>query len=135
MTEHGQHEPPTQPGGTRTGDVLAQIVRDLGETVRHEVEQLRSEATERAAGGAKGAGLLAAAGAAGAVSAVAVGSLPIMALRRVLPGWAIAIGVAGGAGVLTVVLARRGVKELGAAAPGDGSRIKHAAREAVRGIV
>lgn len=135
MSEHGQHEPPTQPGGTRTGDFLAQVIRDLGETVRDEVQQLRTEAGERAAGGAKGAGLLAAAGAAGAVGAVALGSLPIIALRRVLPGWVIAVGVAGGAGALSAVLARRGIQELGAAAPGDGGAIRNAARQAVRAVV
>jgi len=72
-------------------------VRHLGETVSREVEQLRIEANQRAAGGVKGARLLAGAGAAGAVSAIAVGSLPILALRRVMPGWVIAVGVDSGA--------------------------------------
>ncbi|CAA9524247.1 MAG: hypothetical protein AVDCRST_MAG67-3486 [uncultured Solirubrobacteraceae bacterium] len=132
MSAEGQSEPTTQSGGTKTGDFLAGMVRDLGETVRHEVETLRAEATERAAGGAKGARLLAAAGAAGAVSAIAVGTLPIMALRRVMPGWAIAVGIAGGAGALTVLLARRGLAELDAAAPGEGTPLTDAARDAVR---
>ncbi|HWC27530.1 MAG TPA: phage holin family protein [Solirubrobacteraceae bacterium] len=125
-------DPTTQSGGTGTGDFLAQVVRDLGENVRREVEQLRTEARERAAGGAKGAGLLAAAGAAGTVALAALASLPIMALRRLLPGWAIAVLFAGGAGTATVVLARRGLAELGDAAPIDTERVKDAAREAVR---
>ena len=140
MNEDGERDPATQTGGTATGgtatgDFLAQMVRDLGDTVRREVEQLRTEASERAAGGAKAARLLAGAGAAGAVGAIAVGSLPIMALRRVMPGWAIAVGVAVGTGALSAVLTRRGLAELGAAAPINASRIKDAARDAVRAVV
>jgi hypothetical protein len=110
-------------------------VRDLGDTVAREVAQLRAEANQRAAGGAKGARLLAGAGAAGAVSAIAVGSLPILALRRVMPGWAIAVGIGGGAGALAVVLARRGLAEIDAAAPGDGTPMQDAARDAVRSVI
>lgn len=135
MSEDIQGDPTTQAGDTKTGDLIAGVVRDFGETVRREVEQLRSEASARAAGGARGARLLAAGGAAGAVTAVAIGTLPIMALRRVLPGWAIAVGVAGGAGALAVVLTRRGLAELAAAAPGDGTGIRDAARDAVRAVV
>ena len=134
MSAEGQPDT-TQADGTAAGDFLAQMVRDLGEKVSHEVEQLRTEASERAAGGVKGARLLAGAGAAGAVATIALGTLPIMALRRVMPGWAIAVGVAGGAGALTVVLARRGLAELGAAAPVDSARMKEAARDAVRSVV
>lgn len=140
MSEDGEHDPVTQSGGTATdgtatGDFLAQMVRDLGDTVRREVEQLRTEASERAAGGAKAARLLAGAGAAGAVGAIAVGSLPILALRRVMPGWAIAVGVAAGTGALSFALTRRGLAELGAAAPVNASRIRDAARDAVRSVV
>ena len=134
MTDDAQGERGTQSGDSTGGDAFAQMIRGLGDSVRREVEQLRTQAAERAAGGAKGAGLLAGAGAAGAIALAAMASLPLMALRRVLPGWAIAVGVAGGAGALTVVLARRGLAELGAAAPIDGDRIKDAAREAVRSI-
>jgi len=126
----------TQAEGTVVGDFLAQKVRDLGDKLSHEVEQLRAEASERASGGARGVGLLAGAGAAGAVGVIALGTLPIMALRRVMPGWAIAVGVAGVAGALTAVLARRGLDELGAAgAPVDAERVKAAARDAVRSVV
>jgi hypothetical protein len=110
------------------------MIRDAGDTVRREIEQLRSDLADRAAGGAKGAGLLAAAGATGTVAVTAVLSLPLMALRRVMPGWAIAVGLAGGAGALTFVLARRGLGELGAAAPVNADRIKDAARDAIRSI-
>ncbi len=135
MSEDAQRDAATRSEGTATGDFLAQMVRDLGETVSREVEQLRSEASQRAAGGVKGARLLAGAGAAGAVCTIAIGSLPIMALRRVMPAWAIAVGVAGGAGVLTAVLSRRGLAEIGAAAPVDGARIVDGAREAVRAVI
>jgi hypothetical protein len=136
MSEDGQRDAATGSGGTAVGEFLAQKVRDLGETVSREVEQLRIEANQRAAGGVKGARLLAGAGAAGAVSAIAVGSLPILALRRVMPGWVIAVGVAGGAGALAAVLARRGLAEIEAAAPGDsGARLGDKAREAMRSVV
>ncbi len=132
MSEEAQREPMTQSGGTATGEFFAQMVRDVGETVRREVEHLRADVGERAAGGAKGARLLAGAGAAGTVGVAAVGSLPLMALRRVMPAWMIALGVAGGAAGVAVVLTRRGLAELGSAAPLDAARIKEAARQAVR---
>jgi hypothetical protein len=135
MSDDGTHDAAAQPEGTAAGEFVAQMVRDLGDKVSHEIEQLRTEASERAAGGAKGARLLAGAGAAGAVSVIAIGSLPIMALRRVMPGWAIAVGVAGGAGALSAVLARRGLAELDAAAPGEGTPMQDAARDAVRAVV
>lgn len=133
MSDQAQRDPTTS-GDQATGDFLAQMVHGIGDTVRREVEQLRTEFAERAAGGAKGAGLLIAAGATGTVSLAATASLPLIALRRVLPGWAISLGVACGTGALTAVLARRGLAELGAAAPVDTDRIKDAAREAVRSI-
>jgi len=127
---------PTQTDGTATGDFLAQKVRDLGDRVSDEVEQLSTEARERAAEGIEGVKLLAGAGAAGLVGAIALATLPIIALRRVLPGWAIAVGVAGIAGGATAVLARRGLDELGAAgAPVDAARVTNAAREALRSMV
>ena len=135
MSTEGTPDPATQPEGTAAGEFMAQKVRELGDKVSREIEQLRTEANERAAGGAKGARLLAAAGASGAVSAIAVGSLPIIALRRVMPGWAIAVGVGGGAGALSAILARRGLAELDAAAPGEGTPLQDAARDAVRSVI
>ena len=135
MSDDGTRDAATPPEGTAAGEFLAQKVRDLGDRVAREVEQLRTEANQRAAGGAKGARLLAGAGAAGAVSVIAIGSLPIMALRRVMPGWAIAVGIGGGAGALSAILARRGLAELDAAAPGEGTPLQDAARDAVRSVV
>lgn len=134
MNDDGTRDAATPPEGTAAGEFLAQKIRDLGDNVAREVQQLRTEAGQRAAGGAKGARLLAGAGAAGAVSVIAIGSLPIMALRTVMPGWAIAVGVAGGAGALSAVLARRGLAELDAAAPGEGTPLQDAARDAVRAV-
>src|SRR3954471_11057435 len=134
MTEQAQPDPNTQAGDSGSGDFFANMIRDAGDTVRREIEQLRSDLADRAAGGAKGAGLLAAAGATGTVAVTAILSLPLMALRRVMPGWAIAVGLAGGAGALTFGLPRRGLGELGAAAPVNADRIKDAARDAIRSI-
>ena len=126
----------TQTQGTAAGDLLAQKVRDLGDRVSDEVEHLGNEARERAAEGLEGVKLLAGAGAAGLVGAVALATLPIMALRRVLPGWAIALGIAGVSGVTAAMLARRGLDELGAAgAPVDAARVQAAARDALRSLV
>jgi Putative Actinobacterial Holin-X, holin superfamily III len=132
MSEQTQRA--TQSGDANLADPLVQMIHGLGGTVRREVEQLRAEATQRATGGAKGAGLLIAAGATGSVAVAAAVSLPLMALRRLLPSWAIAVLVAGGAGASTVLLTRRGLAELGAAAPVDAGRLKDAARDAVRSV-
>jgi putative superfamily III holin-X len=136
MSEQPQQpqEPKTAQSGNAIADPLVQMIHGIGDTVRREVEQLRAEATERATEGAKGAGMLVAAGATGTVALAATASLPIIALRRVLPGWAIAVLIAGGAGAATAVLARRGLSELGAAAPINTDRIKDAARDAVHSI-
>jgi hypothetical protein len=134
MSDQTQRDRGTRSGDSTPGDFVAQMIQGLGDNVRREVEQLRTEFAERAAGGARGAGLLIGAGAAGTVALAATASLPLMALRRLLPGWLIALGFAGGAGALSVVLARRGLAELGQAAPIDTDRIKDAAREAVRSI-
>jgi len=133
MSEQAQ-QARTPQSGNAIADPLVQMIHGIGETVRREVEQLSAEATERATEGAKGAGLLVAAGATGTVALAATASLPLIALRRVLPGWAIAVLVAGGTGAATAVLARRGLAELGAAAPIDAERIKDAARDAVHSI-
>lgn len=116
MSEQAQEQTEAQ-GGTALGAMLAQKIREAGEMVSGEIEQLRAEVNDRAAMGAQGAAMLAGAGAAGAVALVAAASLPLMALRRVMPGWAVAVVVAGGSGALAAVLARRGLDDLSAAAP------------------
>lgn len=132
MTEQAQRDPTRQSGENPIAEPLVQMIQGFGESVREQVEQLRAEASERAAGGAKGAGLLVAAGATGTISLAALATLPLMALRRLLPGWGIAVLVAAGGGAATAVLAQRGLQELAAAAPVDAERIKDAARDPVR---
>jgi hypothetical protein len=134
MSEQAQGARAAQSSDGSIAEPFVQMIHGFGETVRREVEQLRTEAAERAAGGAKGAGLLIAAGATGTVAAVAAASLPLMALRRLMPSWTIALGLAGGGGALTAVLARRGLAELGAAAPVDAERIKDAARDVIQSV-
>lgn len=118
-------------GGTGA-DVFAQMGEELADAMRREVEQVRTELGERLHGAAKGARLLAAAGASGAIAGAAAGTLPLMALRRVVPSWLLAVLVAGGAGALAARFARQGLEELGDAAPIDAERVKDAAKDAVR---
>jgi hypothetical protein len=119
-----------RPGTTAAGDIIAARIRQLGDAVTRGVEQVGEEINERTAGGARGAKLLGAAGVTGAVTLGAAVSLPIILLRRVMPGWAVALLLAGGGGAATYVLARRGLDEIGAAVP-DAGAIKDAAREAM----
>ncbi|MFN2627572.1 MAG: phage holin family protein [Gaiellaceae bacterium] len=92
-------------------------VEQVTASLRHELEQLRADALERAGQVSRGAALLGAAGGLGLVSAGAVGSLPLLGLRRLLPGWAVATLVAAGAGSGAFFLARLGLERLQAAAP------------------
>ena len=115
-----------RPGTTAAGDFIAGRIRELGDAVTRGVEQAADEINRSTAGGARGAKLLGAAGATGAVALGAAASLPIILLRRVMPGWAVALLLAGGGGAATYVLARRGLDELSAAVP-DAERVKDAA--------
>ncbi len=107
---------------------------ELADSLRREVDDLRAELADRARAAAKGTALLASAGASGSLAVAAVSTLPLLALRRVLPGWLIGLLVAAGASALTTQLARRGLDELRAAAPAEVDRVKAAAREAVRSV-
>jgi hypothetical protein len=101
----------------KTKDVVTQDVEAMIDSLQDELEHLRQEGAERAKEAGRGAALVGTAGALGLVSARALASLPLMALRRVLPGWAIALLVAGGAGAGAVVLGRAGATRLAAIAP------------------
>jgi hypothetical protein len=85
--------------------------------LEQEFEQLRRDAAERAQEAGKGAALVGTAGGLALISAVALGSLPILALRRVLPARTIALGVAGGSAAGAAILARMGAARLAAIAP------------------
>jgi putative superfamily III holin-X len=87
------------------------------ESVQQELEQLRNEGAARAQDAARGAALLGGAGALGLVSVGALGSLPLMARRRVLPAWLLAALVAGGSAAGAAVLGRAGLARLAAISP------------------
>jgi hypothetical protein len=68
----------------------------------------------------------------GLVSAGALGSLPLLALRRVVPAWQIALMVAGGAAAGAAALARMGLIRLAAVAPKAlEQEVKNSAKEVV----
>ena len=87
------------------------------DSLEEEFERLRHDAAERAQQAGKGAALIGTAGALGFVAVGALGSLPLLALRRVLPAWQIALLVAGGSAAGAAALARAGVARLAAIAP------------------
>jgi hypothetical protein len=101
-------------------DVAAARKRDVGKmlgSLEDELQRLREEGAERAQQAGKGAALVGTAGALGLVSAGALASLPLLALRRLLPAWAIALLVAGGTGAGAALLGRAGASRLAAIAP------------------
>jgi hypothetical protein len=70
-------------------------------------------------------------GALGLVSVGALGSLPLMALRRVMPAWLLAVLVAGGSATGAAVLGRAGFSRLSAIAP---EALEERAKEAVETV-
>lgn len=92
-------------------------IKELVGALDQEFERLRHDAAERAHEAGRGAILVGTAGALGLVSAGALGSLPLLALRRAMPAWMLALIVAGGTGVGAAVLARKGLARLAAVAP------------------
>jgi hypothetical protein len=109
--------------GTRRGvfaDLVVGLAEDVGRTVGAEIGRAKAEATERARSTAKASAYVGGAAFLGLVSAGALASFPILALRRVVPPWAVAALVAGGAGAGAVALGRRGLEELQEAAPTRG---------------
>src|SRR5215213_4344583 len=122
MTQQSVDEPGR--GERPVGDVFSQFGDELSQSLRREFEQLRTEAGERARAGARGAGLLAAAGVSGGVASAAVLTVPVLGLRRVLGSGATALLIAGGAGALTAYLAKRGLDELGVPTEAATERVK-----------
>jgi nucleoside phosphorylase len=117
------------------GELVQREVEQVTEALRAEIERLQHEAAERARGAASGAAYLGAAGGLGLVGVGAVASLPLFALRKVLPGWVLAVGIAGGAGAGATVLARRGVQRLAEVAPvAVSERIRQAKEEAADAV-
>jgi hypothetical protein len=120
-----------QAGQRPVGDVFSQFGEELTDSLRQEFAQLRAEAADRARAGVGGGGLVSAAGVSGAVGAGAALTLPVLALRRILPPSATAVVVAAGAGGLSAYLAKRGLDELGVPTDAAADRVKEAARDAV----
>jgi hypothetical protein len=102
---------------TKTAEVAKRDVEKMIDSLQEELEHLRQEGAERAREAGRGAALVGTAGALGLVSVGALASLPLLALRRVMPGWAIALLVAGGSGISAAVLGRAGATRLAAIAP------------------
>jgi hypothetical protein len=103
--------------GDEIADAVRRQVDEVTETLRAEVERLQAEAVERARDAGRGAALIGAAAGTGIVAAAALASLPLIALRKVVPPTLLALGIAAGGGAAAFVLARHGVDELKRAAP------------------
>src|SRR4051812_40915947 len=104
-------DPTNEAGGPR--EAFSTVGDELADAIRREVEQVRAELTARLTRAGKGARLLAVAGAFGGISVAAVGSLPLIALRRIMPAWLLAILIGGGSAAIAARLARDGLNELG----------------------
>lgn len=122
-----------RPRSPRNTDAEA-AYREVGqaiESVQQELEQLRHEGAARAQDAARGAALIGRAGALGLVSVGALGSLPLMALRRVMPAWLLAVLVAGGSAAGAAAPGRAGFSRLAAVAP---EALEQRAKEAVENV-
>lgn len=117
---------------TSAADKAKRDVEELLDSLQQEVEHLREEGALRAREAGRGAALVGTAGALGFVSVGALASLPLMALRRVLPAWAIALFVAGGSGVGAALLGRAGAARLAAIAPDS---LQRELKQAVEDVV
>jgi hypothetical protein len=126
-----QSEGDGQRGERPVGDVFSQFGEELTDSLRREFEQLRAEAGDRARAGARGAGLLAAAGVTGALAAGAALTLPVLVMRRFIGAGRTALVIAVGAGGITAYLAKRGLDELGVPTDAAAERVKEAAQSAV----
>jgi hypothetical protein len=80
-----------QRGARSAGDILQDVVQDLGNIVRSEIELAKTEISEKAAKAGKGAGLMGAAGVAGLLAGAAVVTCCIAALAIAIPVWAAAL--------------------------------------------
>jgi hypothetical protein len=114
-----------------SADAAYQEVGKAIESVQQELAQLRHEGAARAQDAARRAALIGGAGALGLVSVGALGSLPLMALRRVLPAWLLALLVAGTSAAGAAVLGRAGFSRLTAVAP---EALEQRAKEAVDSV-
>lgn len=99
------------------GEAFGNIREEIARLMRAETDRLRDEVLSHAGDAGRGVGYLAGAASLGAVSALAAATLPLLALRKVLPGSVIAVGIAVGSAAGAAALARRGIDDLRSAAP------------------
>jgi hypothetical protein len=104
-------------GTTDVADAAKRDVAAVLDSLEAEFDRLRNEAAEQAQEAGKGAALIGTAGTLGLVAAGALGSLPLLALRRVLPAWQVSLLVAGGSAAGAVALGRAGAARLAAIRP------------------
>jgi hypothetical protein len=127
MTEQRQHTRES----SGAADAFSQFGDDVAASLRHEFEELREAAGQRARAGARGAAFLTAAAVSGAVAVGAMLTLPVLAMRRLLGPGPTAVVMAAGAASVTAYLAKRGLDELGVPTEAAAERVKDAARDAV----
>jgi putative superfamily III holin-X len=129
----------TTVGTGSLADEIAQLVErevdGVAATLRAEFERLQSEALGRARDAAGGAAYLGAAGGVGLVAAGAVASLPLLLLRKLLPGWLVAVLVAIAAAAGATALGRRGLERIADAAPDSAAMRLEQAKERVVEVV
>jgi hypothetical protein len=90
---------------------------ELVKALDDEFERLTHDAAERAQEAGRGAALIGTAGAFGLIAVAAFGSLPLLALRRIMPAWQIGLIVGTGSAATATVLARMGLSRMAAVAP------------------
>jgi hypothetical protein len=127
MTEQRQHTRES----SGAADAFSQFGDEVAASLRHEFEELREAAGQRARAGARGAAFLTAAAVSGAVAVGAMLTLPVLAMRRLLGPGPTAVVMAAGAAGVTAYLAKRGLDELGVPTEAAAERVKDAARDAV----
>jgi Putative Actinobacterial Holin-X, holin superfamily III len=115
---------------TDRADAFTQLGHDVGESLRREFADLRDYARDRARAGARGTAFLATAGVTGSIAALALLTLPVLALRRVMSPGATALTVGAGAAAVTAYLAKRGLDELGVPTEEAAQRVKEAVQSA-----
>jgi uncharacterized membrane protein YqjE len=107
------------PSGSQepVGDLVQRASQQLTELVRAEMRLAQVEMKEKGKRYGKGGGLFGGAGLAGFLTAQALVATAIAALAVPLPVWAAALIVTAVLGVITVVLALTGKKEVSQATP------------------
>ncbi|MGH4031760.1 phage holin family protein [Actinomycetota bacterium Odt1-20B] len=109
--------PGTGTTSEHVGDLVQRASQQLTELVRGEMRLAQAELSEKGKRYGKGGGLFGGAGVVGFLTLQALVAAAIAGLAVPLPVWAAALIVTGVLGVISGVLALRGKKEVGRAAP------------------